>query len=75
MIDKPSPKGWVIRVTTKRPSGRPPGFAIYDAAIEDAVAAVEAVRRAYDADPDAVVETVAELLSGTDLRNGEVLLR
>ena len=75
MTGKASPKGWVVRVTTKRRGGRPPGFEIYDAAIEDAVGAVEAVRRACGADPDTVVETVAELLSGTDLRNGEVLLR
>jgi len=34
MTDKASPKGWIVRVTTKR-LGRPPSVAIYDAAIPD----------------------------------------
>jgi hypothetical protein len=74
MPNKTSPKGWIIRVTTKRP-GRPPSVGIYDAAIRDAADAVEAVRRLYGAGPDTVVEAVAELPAGTDLRDGEVLLR
>jgi histone acetyltransferase (RNA polymerase elongator complex component) len=36
---------------------------------------VEAARRACGAGPDTVVEIVAELPPGTDLRDGEVLLR
>jgi hypothetical protein len=74
MTDKASPKGWIIRVTTKRP-GRTPSVGIYDAAIPDAAEAVEAVRRHCGAGPDSVVEAIAELPSGTDLRDGEVLLR
>ena len=69
-----SPKGWVVRVTTKRLGGLP-AVEIYDVAIADAVDAVEAVRRAYGAGPDTIVEIVAELPAGTDLRDGEVLLR
>jgi hypothetical protein len=75
MADKPSPEGWIVRVTTKRVGGRPSSVYIYDAAIPDAVEAVEAVRRVCDAGAETIVETIAELLSGTDLRDGEVLLR
>jgi len=74
MTDKASPKGWVVQVTTKRRDGGPPAAEIYDVAIADAADAVEAVRRACGG-PDTVVEIVAELPSGTDLRDGEVLLR
>jgi hypothetical protein len=74
MIDKAPPKGWIIRVKTKRP-GRPQAEQIYDAASSDAADAVEAVRRTCGAGPDTVVEIVAELPPGTDLRDGEVLLR
>jgi hypothetical protein len=74
MTDKASPKGWIIRVTTKR-LGKPPSVGIYDAAIPDAADAVEAVRRLCGAGPDTVVEAIAEFPSGTDLRDGEVLLR
>jgi len=70
-----SPKGWVVRVTAKRLGGVPPAVGIYDVAIADAAGAVEAVRRACGAGPDTIVEIVAELPSGTDLRDGEVLLR
>jgi hypothetical protein len=73
MVDKATPKGWIIRVTTKRP-GRPPTEQIYDAAIADAVDAVEAVRRACGAGPETIVEIIAEL-PWTDLRDGEVLAR
>ncbi len=69
-----SPKGWVVRVTAKRLGGALPAVEIYDVAIADAVDAVEAVRRACGAGPD-TIEIVAELPSGTDLRDGEVLLR
>jgi hypothetical protein len=68
-------KGWIVRVTTKGAGGRPQFVGIYDAAIPDASAAVEAVRRAGGAGADAAVEIIAELPSGTDLRDGEVLLR
>jgi len=62
-------------VTAKRLGGGPRALEIYDAAIADAADAVEAVRRACGAGPDTIVEIVAELPSGTDLRDGEVLLR
>jgi hypothetical protein len=62
-------------VTTNRLGGSSSLVEIYDTAIPDAVDAVEAVRRVCDAGTDTIVETVAELLSGTDLRDGEVLLR
>jgi hypothetical protein len=75
MTDKASPKGWVVRVATKRLGGGPPAVEIYDVAIADAADAVEAVRRVCGAGPDTVVEIVAELPSETDLRDGEVLLR
>jgi hypothetical protein len=75
MADKPSPKGWIVRATTKRLGGRCSSVEVYDTAIPNAVEAVEAVRRVCDARADTIVETVAELLSGTDLRDGEVLLR
>jgi hypothetical protein len=75
MTDKVSPKGWVVRVTTKRLGGGPPAVDIYDVAIAGAADAVEAVRRACGAGHNAIVEIAAELPSGTDLRNGEVLLR
>jgi hypothetical protein len=74
MIDKALRTGWIIRVTTQRP-GKPPSVQIYDAAIATAVDAVEAVRRVCGAGADTIVETIAELPSGTDLRDGEVLLR
>jgi hypothetical protein len=74
MAGNPSPEGWIVRVTTKRVGGRPSSVYIYDAAIPDAVEAV-AVRRVCDAGADTIVETIAELLSRTDLRDGEVLLR
>jgi hypothetical protein len=45
----------------------------YDTAIPDAFDALEAVRRLSGAGPDSTIETVAELLAGTDLRDGEVL--
>ena len=75
MADKTSPKGWIVRVTTKRHGGRTPSVEIYDTAIPDAVEAAEAVRRVCDAGADTIVETIAELLSGADLRDGEVLLQ
>ena len=74
MPDRASPKGWIVRVTTKS-SGRHPAVQIYDVAIADAAEALEAVHRASGAGPDTIVETIAELPSGTDLRDGEVLLR
>jgi hypothetical protein len=74
MIEKASPEGWVIRVTTDRP-GKFPSVQIYDVAIPDAAEAIEAVRRVCGAGPGTIVETIAELLSGTGLRDGEVLLR
>lgn len=75
MSDKASRKGWVLRVTTRRLGGRPPAIQIYDAGIPDAADAVEAVRKACGAGPETIVEIIAELPSGTDLRIGEVLLR
>jgi hypothetical protein len=74
MTQRTSAKGWVIRVTTPR-LGRPPSVDIYDVAIPVARDAVEAVRQASRAGPDAIIETIAELPAGTDLRAGEVLLR
>ena len=55
--------------------GRPPSVDIYDVAIADAADAVAAVRRAGRAADDTIIETIAELPVGTDLRDGEVLLR
>ena len=75
MTDEALPKGWIVRVTTKRLGGRLPSVEIYDVAISNAVDAVEAVRRVCGANPDTIVETIAELPYGTDLRSGEVLLR
>jgi hypothetical protein len=74
MTENASPKGWVIRVTTKR-AGRYPSVQIYDVAIPDAVDAVEAVRQTCGAGSDIILEAIAELPSETDLRDGEVLLR
>ena len=62
-------------MTTKRLGGGPPSVEIYDVAIPDAADAVEAVRRACGAGADTVVETIAELSPGADLRDGEVLAR
>ena len=62
-------------MTTKRLGGRLPSVEIYDVAISNAVDAMEAVRRVCGASPDTIVETIAELPYGTDLRSGEVLLR
>jgi hypothetical protein len=67
--------GWVIRVTSARPCARSPVIQIYHVAIPDAAAAIRVVRRACGADTDAVVETIAALPSGTDLHDGEVLVR
>ena len=75
MADKASPKGWVVRVTTMRPGGGFQPVEIYDAAILDPDDAVEAVRKACGAAPGTIVEAIDELPSGTDLRDGEVLLR
>ena len=58
-------------MTTKRVGGKHPTVAIYDVAIPDAAEALEAVRRACGAGADTLVETIAELPSGTDLRDGE----
>jgi hypothetical protein len=74
MTNRTSPKGWVIRVVTPRP-GRPPSVDIYDVAIPAAADAVEVVRQASGAGPGTIVETIAELPEGTDLRDDEVLLR
>jgi hypothetical protein len=75
MTDKAPSKGWIARVTTKGVGGRPPFVGIYDAAIPGASDAVETVRSACGAGADAFLEIIAELPSGTDLRDGEVLLR
>jgi hypothetical protein len=75
MTVEASPKGWIIRVTTKRLSGGPPSVEIYDVAIPDPAEAMDAVRRVCRAGPGTVVETIAELPSGTELRAGEVLAR
>lgn len=74
MTDRASPKGWVIRVTILQ-LGRPPSVYIYDVAIANVGDTVEAVRQVCGTGPNAVVETIAELPAGTDLRDGEVLLR
>jgi hypothetical protein len=60
-------------VTTPR-LGQPPTVHIYDVAIPDA-AAEEAVRKACRAGAGTIIETIAPLPPGTDLRSGEVLLR
>jgi hypothetical protein len=74
MTDKASPKGWVVRVGTRRPDGSP-SVQIYDVAIPDAFDALEAVRKMSGAGADATIETIAELPAGTDLPDGTVLLR
>jgi hypothetical protein len=74
MTDEASPKGWMVRVTTKRPGRGIQSVEIYDAGIPDPADAVEAVRRACEAGPDTIVEAVAEL-AWTNLRSGEVLSR
>jgi hypothetical protein len=74
MSDKASQKGWVVRVTNPRLGG-PPSVHVYDVAIPNAADAVEAARQASGAGPGTIVETIAELPEGTDLRDGEVLLR
>ena len=74
MTRKASAKGWVIRVTKPR-VGRPPSVDIYDVAISGANDAIEAVRRVCESGTEAIVETIAELPEGTDLRDGEVILR
>jgi hypothetical protein len=74
MTDEASPKGWMVRVTTKRPCGSIQSVEIYDTAIPDPADAIEAVRRACGARPDTIVEAIAEL-AWTNLRDGEVLLR
>ena len=54
---------------------RPPSVDIYDVAISGADDAIEAVRRVCESGPETIVETIAELPEGTDLRDGEVILR
>lgn len=66
-------KGWVIRIKTRRLGALPED--IFDVAIPDQAEAMEAVRKAMNADPDAIMEIVGELPRGTDLRKGEVLWR
>ena len=70
-----SSKGWVVRATTNRCGHL--CVQILDIAIPDAADALQAARKVCGADADIIVEieTIAELPSGTDLRNGEVLLR
>ena len=48
---------------------------ICDAAMPNAADAVEAVRRACGAGANTIVEPIAELSPGIDLRDGEVLAR
>jgi hypothetical protein len=74
MTQRASARGWVIRVKKAR-VGRPPSVNIYDVAIAGADEAIEAVRRVCEPGPKTIVETIAELPAGTDLRDGEVLLR
>ena len=74
MTDKASPKGWVIQVTILRPGGNQ-SVQIYDVAIPEASSALETVRRVSGAGLGDIVETIGELPVGTDLRDGEVLLR
>jgi hypothetical protein len=73
MTDEASARGWVVRVTTQRPGGIAPLITIYHAAIHDPVDAMHAVRTLCVADPDAVIETIAEIPSGTDVRDREVI--
>jgi hypothetical protein len=73
MADEASARGWVVRVTSQRPGGMPPSVTIYHAGIADPVDAMHAVRTLCEADPDAVIETIAEIPSGTDIRDGEVV--
>jgi hypothetical protein len=75
MTNRPSPKGWIVRATTKRVRSGHPSVAIYDVTIPDAAEALEAVRRVCGPGPDTIVETIGELPSATDLRDGEVLQR
>ena len=74
MTGKAPPKGWVVRVTTRRPD-EPPSVQDYDAAIPDAFDALEAVRRLSGTDSHATIEVVAELPAKTNLRDGDVLAR
>ena len=60
---------------TKPRVGRPPSVDIYDVAITWVDDAIEAVRRVCESGTEAIVETIAELPEGTDLRDGEVILR
>jgi hypothetical protein len=55
--------------------GPTPSVDIYDVAISGADDAIEAVRRVCESGPETIVETIAELPEGTDLRDGEVILR
>lgn len=75
MTVKESPKGWIVSVTTKRLGGVPPSVEIYDAAVPDAVDAMNAVRRVCGGGADTTVSIVAELPSRTDLRDGKVIAR
>jgi hypothetical protein len=73
MTDDASPKGWMVRVTTKRPGGSIQSVEFYDAAIPDSADAIEAVRPAV-----LVLTPLSRLfaeLAWTNLRDGEVLLR
>ena len=74
MTDRTSPRGWVIHVTKPR-LGRPPSVDFYAVAIADAGDPVEAVQQVCLPGLDTVIETIAELPTGTNLRAGEILLR
>jgi hypothetical protein len=51
----------------------PPAISLYHAGIADPVDAMHAVRTLCEADPDAVIETIAEIPSGTGIRDREVI--
>ena len=71
MTDKPSAKGWIVRVTTKRLGDGPPSVEIDDVAITDAVDAIKTVRRVCGAGPDTIVETIGELPPGPTCATGK----
>jgi hypothetical protein len=70
--------GWVVTMTSPGPNGAPL-VEIYDAAIRDAVQAVEAVQRAVGAKPGMTIKLGPKLsrkaLHELGLRPGEILAR
>jgi hypothetical protein len=74
MSDKASPRGWLIRATTKRPDGGTPSVELFEAAILDRNQAVAEVAAICGAGPDTLVEVVEQLFA-TDVPDGSVRSR